>query len=46
MEVEPRGIEGPVVVVAICGLEVTGGVELGEVPEATSEVCKERKIRP
>lgn len=46
MEVEARGVEGPVIVVAIGGLEVTGGVELGEVPESTTEVGEKREVRP
>lgn len=46
MEVEARGVKGPVIGVAVGGLKVTGGVEVGEVPEPTTEVCEERKIRP
>lgn len=38
MEIEPRGVEGQVVGVAVGGLEVAGGVEGGGVPEAASEV--------
>ena len=32
MEIEARGVEGPVIVVAIGGFEITSGVELGRVP--------------
>lgn len=46
MEVEARGAEGPVVGVAVGGLEVTGGVELGRVPGAAPEVREEREVRP
>lgn len=43
MEVEPGGVEGEVVGVAIGGLEITRGVEPGGVPEPTSEVGDERE---
>ena len=46
MEIEARCVEGPVIGVAIGGFEVTCGVELGRVPESTTEVCEERKVRP
>lgn len=46
MEIEARGAEGPVVGVAVGGLEVTGGVELGRVPGAAPEVGDEREVRP
>lgn len=46
VEVEARGAEGPVVGVAVGGLEVTGGVELGRVPGAAPEVGDEREVRP
>lgn len=46
MEVEARRAEGPVVGVAIGGLEVTGGVELRRVPETAAEVREEREVRP
>ena len=46
MEVEPGRVEGPVVVVAVGGLEETRGVERSGVPEATSEVGEEREVGP
>ena len=46
MDVEAGGVEGPVVVVAVGGLEVTRGVERWGVPEATSEVGEEREVGP
>lgn len=46
MEVEPGGAEGEVVGVAVGRLEVTGGVKPGGVPEAATEVGKERQRRP
>lgn len=46
MEVEPRGVEGPVVVVSVGGLEVTRGMEASRVPETTSEVGEEREVGP
>lgn len=38
MEVEARGVEGPIVGVAVGGFEITGGVKVGGVPEAATEV--------
>lgn len=38
MDVEARGIKGPIVGVAIGGFEITGGVKVGGVPEAATEV--------
>lgn len=46
MEVEAGGAEGPIVCVTISGLEITGGVELGRVPEATAEVGEEGEVGP
>lgn len=46
MEVEAGGAEGPVAGVTVSGFEVTGGVEVGRVPEATAEVGEEREIGP
>lgn len=46
VEVEPRGVEGPVVVVSVGGLEVTRGMEASRVPETTSEVGEEREVGP
>lgn len=46
MEVEARGVEGAVVGVAIGGFEVTGGMEIGGVPETTTKVGDKRKLRP
>lgn len=46
MEVEAGGVEGPVVAVAVGGLEVGGGVEDGGVPEAASEVGDEGEVGP
>lgn len=38
VEVEARGIEGPVIGVAVSGFEVTRGVKFGRVPETATEV--------
>lgn len=38
VEVEARGVEGPIVGVAVGGFEITGGVKVGGVPEAATEV--------
>lgn len=46
MEVKAGGAEGPVVGVAVGGLEVAGGVEAGGVPEAAAEVGEEGETRP
>lgn len=46
MEVEAGGAEGAVVLVAVGGLEVAGGVEVGGVPEAAAEVGEEGERRP
>lgn len=46
MEVEARGIEGPIVGVAVGGFEITGGVKVGGVPEAATEVGEQGKLRP
>lgn len=46
MEVEARGVEGPIVIVSISGFEVAVGIELGGVPEAAAEIGKEREVGP
>lgn len=46
MEVEARGAERPVVVVAVGGFEITGGVKFRGIPEATAKVGEEREVRP
>lgn len=46
VEVEARGVEGPVIVVAVSGFEVASRVELGRVPEATSKISEEREVGP
>lgn len=46
MEVEARGVEGPVIVVAVSGFEVASRVELGRVPEATSKISEKREVGP
>lgn len=46
MEVEAGGVEGPVVAVAVGGLEVGGGMEDGGVPEAASEVGDKGEVGP
>lgn len=46
MEVEARGVEGPIAGVSVGGLEVAAGVELGWVPEPASEVREKRELRP
>lgn len=46
MEIESRSVEGPIIVVPISGLEVTGGVKSGGVPKPTSEVSEQGKVRP
>lgn len=46
VEVEARGAERPVVVVAVGGFEVTGGVKFRGIPEATAKVGEEREVRP
>lgn len=38
MKIETRGVEGPVVAVTVGRFEVTGGVEVGRVPETAAEV--------
>ena len=46
MEVEARGIEGPIIVMAVGGFEVTGGVEFGGIPETTAKVGEKREVGP
>lgn len=46
MEVEARGVEGPVVGVPISGLKVAGGFESRGVPETATEVGEEGEVRP
>lgn len=38
MQVEARGIEGPVISVTVRGLEVTSRVKFGRVPKPATEV--------
>lgn len=46
VEVEARGVEGPVVGMAVGGLEVAIGLELGRVPQPAPEIGQERELRP
>lgn len=46
MEVEARGVEGPVVGVAVGGFKVASRVEIGRVPKTAAKICKKRKLRP
>lgn len=46
MEIEPGGVEGPVIVVAVGRLEVAGVMEVRGIPKSTSEVGEKRKLRP
>ena len=46
MKIEARGVEGEIFCVAIGGLEVTGRMEFGRVPEPASEVREQREVRP
>ena len=46
MEIEASDVEGPVAVVAVRGLEVTGAMEERGVPEAAAEVGDEGQAGP
>lgn len=46
MEVEARSVERAVVGVTISGFEVASGVEIGGVPEATTEISEKGEVRP
>lgn len=46
MEIKARGVERPVIAVSVGGFEVTIGVETGRIPEATSEIGKQREWGP
>lgn len=46
VEVKAGGVERQIVGVAVRGFEVASGVEVVEIPKATSEVGEERQLRP
>lgn len=46
MEVEARGVEGPIVVVAIGGFEVASILEFRGVPKSAPEICEDWELRP
>lgn len=46
MEVEARGVEGPIVVVAIGGFEVASILEFRGVPKSAPEICEDWEHRP
>ena len=46
MKIETGRAERPVIIVPVCGLEITSPFYAGGVPEAATEVGEERKFRP
>ena len=46
MEVEARSVERAVVGMTIGGFEVAGVLEIGGVPEATTEISEKGQLRP
>ncbi len=46
MKIEASGTKGPVSVVAIRGFEIAHAIKLRSVPQPTSQIGKQRKLRP
>lgn len=46
MEVEASDVEGPVAVVAVCGLEVAGALEVRGIPQAAAQVGEQGQAGP